>query len=171
MGQLLLHFFPQAIEKIFTHYHFRKIASLSLLILIWSACDSAFSTGVMAGLSRTDLAFTVLIAVALYLLWAVAAVCLGILYLPRGDVIAVVFCVATKTPALGLPLIAILFAGIDGVSAAKLAVPLVLFQCVQTAFSSLATIPLKKWHDGNYVSGVLEKTVADGTTPEMERST
>lgn len=145
VGQIVLYVLPKATETIFTRYQARRLASLSLLALIWSACDSAFETGAMAALGRTNIVFAVFLAVALFLLWAAAAMLASLAYLPREDVISAMFCVSTKTPALGLPLISTVFAGLGDMDAAKLTVPMVLFQCVQTCLSSLATIPLRRW--------------------------
>ncbi|KAJ4413448.1 hypothetical protein N0V82_008522 [Gnomoniopsis sp. IMI 355080] len=146
VGQITLNILPKATETVFTQYKGRKLASIALLILIWSACDSAFETGAIAALGQNNMIFAVFLAVALFIFWLGAAMLASILlHLPRGDVIAAMFCVSTKTPALGLPLITALYAGLDASNSAKLTVPMVLYQCVQTCLSSLATIPLRRW--------------------------
>lgn len=145
MGQITLNILPKATETVFTQYKGRKLASIALLTLIWSACDSAFETGAMVALGRNNIIFAVFLAIALFIFWMGTALLVSLLYLPRGDVIAAMFCVSTKTPALGLPLITALYAGLDASSSAKLTVPMVLYQCVQTCLSSLATIPLRRW--------------------------
>lgn len=100
----------------------------------------------MVALGRNNIIFAVFIAVALFTFWMGAALLASlILNLPRWEVIAAMFCVSTKTPALGIPLITALYAGLDASNSAKLTIPMVLYQCVQTCLSSLATIPLRRW--------------------------
>lgn len=117
----------------------------------------------MTMLGRTNLVFAVFLAIALFFLWMTAALLASLACgLPREDVIAAMFCVATKTPALGLPLLSTVFAGLDDMSAAEMTVPMVLFQCVQTCLCSLATIPLRRWRVPR-----ASKEDLDLGTPEM----
>ena len=66
-------------------------------------------------------------------------------WLPREDVIAAAFSIPAKSPALGITLAAVAFAGISDQQSAKICIPLVFYQCIQTCLSSLATVPLRRW--------------------------
>ncbi|KAK8043431.1 hypothetical protein PG993_005861 [Apiospora rasikravindrae] len=145
VGQLFQYFFPKANEKIMTSWKGKKLASFALLVLIWSAFDGAFASNSFSTLHDTDIEFLVLVDVGLLIFWMVASLFLAALILSREDAIAVAFCVPTKTPALGVPLVTLIFAGVSDVVAAKLYLPMIVLQCVQTCIGSLATIPLKKW--------------------------
>ncbi|KAI0098602.1 sodium bile acid symporter family protein [Hypoxylon sp. NC0597] len=145
VGQLLRGFFPKQVIKIMTTYKGSKLASFALLILIWSAYDGAFETGALSHMRPTNVVFVVLISVALYLLWASLALFASVFWLSKEDSIAAVFCVATKTPALGVPLITLIFVGISPAMKAEMAIPMVVFQCIQTCLSSLATIVFRRW--------------------------
>ena len=123
----------------------RKLASFALLVLIWSAFDGAFASNSFSTLRDTDVAFLVLVDVGLLVFWMAASLLLAACFLSREDAIAVAFCVPTKTPALGVPLVTLIFAGVSDVVAAKLYLPMIVLQCVQTCIGSLATIPLRKW--------------------------
>ncbi|KAK8852189.1 sodium bile acid symporter family protein, partial [Apiospora arundinis] len=145
IGQLLQYFFPKSNDKVMNKWKGRKLASFSLLVLIWSAFDGAFASHSFATLRDTDVVFLVLVDVGLLVFWMAASLLLAALFLSREDAIAVAFCVPTKTPALGVPLVTLIFAGVSDVVAAKLYLPMIILQCVQTCIGSLATIPLKKW--------------------------
>ncbi|KAI0485357.1 putative sodium bile acid cotransporter [Xylariaceae sp. FL0804] len=145
VGQLTLNIFPKPAKKVMQDWHGSKLASFSLLTLIWSQFDGAFETGSYTSVQPDNIVFVVFILFALYFLWLAVAMGLSLLWLPRGDTVAVGFCVSTKTPALGVPLINIIFAGISPINKAKLTIPMILFQCIQSCLSSLATIPFRKW--------------------------
>ncbi|KAI1370848.1 sodium bile acid symporter family protein [Hypoxylon crocopeplum] len=145
VGQVVLWLFPNSTKRVMTTYKASKLASLSLLTLIWSAYDGAFETGSFSSLKPSNIVFFVFISVALCLFWAIAAMLASILWLPKEDCIAIVFCVSTKTPALGVPLINLVFAEITQVDSAKMCIPMVVFQCVQTCLGSIATIMFRKW--------------------------
>ncbi|KAK8104401.1 uncharacterized protein PG998_011434, partial [Apiospora kogelbergensis] len=145
VGQLLQFFFPKTNEKVMNTWKARKLASFALLVLIWSAFDGAFASHSFSTLRGTDVAFLVLVDVGLLVFWMTASLFLAALFLSREDAIAVAFCISTKTPALGVPLVTLIFAGVSDVVAAKLYLPMIVLQCVQTCIVSVATIPLKKW--------------------------
>lgn len=125
-------------------WNLKKLSSVALLMLIWSAYDSAFATGSFASISDSNILFLVLVSIGLFIVWMLMAL-LSMLWLSREDVIAAAFCIPTKSPALGMPLAAVIFAGISEEQAAKVCIPLVFYQCIQTCLSSLATIPLQRW--------------------------
>ena len=136
---------PKANDKVMNTWNGRKLASFALLVLIWSAFDGAFASDSFSTLRDTDVVFLVLVDVGLLVFWMAASLFLTAPFLSSEDAIAVSFCVPTKTPALGVPLVTIIFAGVSDVIAAKLYLPMIILQCVQTCIGSLATIPLKKW--------------------------
>ncbi|KAI1411242.1 sodium bile acid symporter family protein [Hypoxylon sp. FL1857] len=145
VGQLVLNLFPNPTRTVMTTYKGCRFASFALLVLIWSAYDGAFETGTLSNMKSTNIVFIVFISIALYLLWAAIALLASMFWLSKEDTIAVVFCVATKSPALGVPLITLIFAGISQATEAKMAIPMVVFQCIQTCLSGLATIMFRRW--------------------------
>lgn len=125
-------------------WNLKKLASVALLVLIWSTYDSAFATGSFASISGANIVCLVSILIGLFIVWMLAAL-LSMLWLSCEDTIAAAFCIPAKSPALGMPLVAVVFAGIPDAEAAKICIPLVFYQCIQTCLSSLATIPLRRW--------------------------
>lgn len=123
----------------------RKLASFALLVLIWSAYDSAFANGSFSTLSAGSVVFVTFLSASLFVAWMAAAMAGSIAWLDREDVIAAAFCVPAKSPALGMPLISIMFAGVHKADMAKMYLPMVFYQCIQVGMSSLATNPLRKW--------------------------
>lgn len=131
--------------KLINDWGLKKLASFALLVLIWSAYDSAFANGSFSTLSAGSLAFVAFLSASLFVTWMVAAIAGSIAWLGREDAIAAAFCVPAKSPALGVPLITIMFAGVSKADMASMCLPMVFFQCMQLGLSSLATIPLRRW--------------------------
>lgn len=140
-------FFPTQTDKVFKDWNLMKIASLALLIIIWSTFDQAFSAGAFTSVEPSNNAFVVCISFALFLLWFGISFVLSLPWLSRRDTISVVFCVPSKTPAMGIPIISVIFLGLSQSAQAKTRIPMVVFQGIQSLLSSLLTIPLRKWVD------------------------
>ncbi|KAK8064676.1 sodium bile acid symporter family protein [Apiospora phragmitis] len=145
IGQLVQHFFSETVKKLLHDYHFIKFGPLSLLVLIWSGYDSAFASHAFADVEKTQIIGVIVICVSLFLLWMLVTIATSVAFLGREDAVAAAFCIPTKSPALGIPLATILFAGMSAEDTAKVYIPLVIFQFVQTCLSNLATIPLRRW--------------------------
>jgi len=66
--------------------------------------------------------------------------------LKRADAVAVVICGATKTLALGAPLISVIYARSDDVG--LVALPLVMYHALQCVVGAPLLPPLRRWRDG-----------------------
>lgn len=66
--------------------------------------------------------------------------------LPRADAVAVVICGATKTLALGAPLISVMYGKSDDVG--LVALPLVVYHALQCVFGAPLLGPLRRWRHG-----------------------
>ena len=102
----------------------------------------------------SNILFVVFISAALFAVWLAVCFVASIFWLPKADTVAVVFCVPSKTPAMGVPLASVMFVGLSTVDAAKLRIPMVVFQGVQVLLSSLLTVPLRGWVDRRKVASV-----------------
>ena len=71
--------------------------------------------------------------------------------LPREDSVAVIICGATKTLALGAPLISVMYGRSPDVG--LVALPLVMYHAQQCVFGAPALEPLKRWRQGERVFG------------------
>ena len=80
-----------------------------------------------------------------YTLWTITCFSLSRLWLDKADTIAVAYIVPAKTPAMGVPLSNVMFAGLSPIVESKLQIPLVIFQGLQIAAGSLLTIGFRHW--------------------------
>ena len=145
VGQGLQGLFPKAIKKVMTQWKLSKLGSVSLLIIIWQSYDSAFKSGAFSSVKADNMIFVIFISIAFYVLWMTICFSLCRLWLDRRDTIAVAYCVPAKTPAMGVPLATVMFAGISSTPSSKIQIPIVIYQGFQIAAGSLMTILFRKW--------------------------
>jgi len=122
-----------------------KLGSLSLLTIIWSTYDQAFRSGAFSSVKPDNLIFIVFISVALFFLWLAVAILSSIIWLDKKTVISMAFVIPAKTPAIGVPISQVLFQGLSMLEQSKIQIPIVIFQGLQVGFSSLLTVPFRKW--------------------------
>ncbi|KAF2756001.1 sodium bile acid symporter family protein [Pseudovirgaria hyperparasitica] len=144
-GQITLALCPNITRTALYKYKLIKLPSLALLTLIWSTYDSAFASHAFAPLPASNIVFTISILAALYLVWAGLAFVLSLTWLAPENVVAVVFVVATKTPAIGVPLTGVLFAGLEEERLDRMRVATVVFQALQALLSGVLCVPLRRW--------------------------
>lgn len=89
--------------------------------------------------------FIVFISIAFYLIWSAICISISSLWLSKEDTIAVAYCVPAKTPAMGVPLATVMFAGLSPIVLSKIQVPMVIYQGLQIVAGSLLTIVFRKW--------------------------
>lgn len=145
VGQVCISLFPNACHTIFVKYKMSKVSTLALLVLIWEALDNAFGSGAFADVKADNLIFVVFISFTLWLLWLTYSFVASFWWMSRPDVVSTLYCVPAKTAALGVPLTATFFMGLNDIDQAKIQIPVVLFQLIQIAFGSLLTIPVRRW--------------------------
>jgi sodium/bile acid cotransporter 7 len=147
VGQVIRHFFPKQVNKLFVDWKLNKVGSLCLLTLVWQTFDRAFETRAFESVPGSNMIFICFMSVANWSLWLAVSFTTSIMWLARKDTIAVCYCVPAKTLAMGVPLATLLYKNLPLVDEAKLEIPMVIFQAFQVLFSSLLTIPLRKWAD------------------------
>ncbi|KAB8349453.1 hypothetical protein FH972_023480 [Carpinus fangiana] len=147
VGQAVQNLFPKPTATIFTKWNFNKLGSLALLALLWQTFDHEFATGAFHSVPTNNLIFVAFISVTNWTVWLVVSLATSLPWLARPDVVSVAYCVPAKTLSLGVPISTLFFASIQSLDEAKLQIPMTIFQCVQVALGSIATIPLRKWVD------------------------
>ena len=145
VGQIIQNAFPRPTKKIFIDWKLNKISSVCLLIIIWQTYDQAFESGAFRSLKDTNVIFIVLISVVYYVIWTAICISLSMLWLDKKDTIAVAYCVPAKTPAMGIPLSAVMFSGLPAILKSKIQIPMVIYQGFQIAAGSLMTIAFRRW--------------------------
>ena len=89
--------------------------------------------------------FIVFISIVFYSIWSAICILISSLWLSKEDTIAVAYCVPAKTPAMGVPIAIVMFAGLSPIVSSKIQIPMVIYQGLQTAAGSLMTIVFRKW--------------------------
>ena len=144
-GQIIQNLFPKATHRVFNDWKLSKLGSWSLLIIIWQTFDQAFETHAFESVKANNITFIVFMSLVFYTLWTITCFSLSRLWLDKADTIAVAYIVPAKTPAMGVPLSNVMFAGLSPIVESKLQIPLVIFQGLQIATGSLLTIGFRKW--------------------------
>jgi solute carrier family 10 (sodium/bile acid cotransporter), member 7 len=146
VGQVVQNLFPTFVKRVMTTYKLSKLSSFSLLVIIWSIYDRGFSARVFTSVPGSNMALVVSLSVGFYALWlALSLAASRACGLDKRDTIAVAYCAPAKSPAIGVPLASAMFVGLDAATASKLQIPLVIFQGLQIAAGSVATIPFRRW--------------------------
>jgi solute carrier family 10 (sodium/bile acid cotransporter), member 7 len=111
-GQLFRYFLPDVVQKLQTALNFSYINSALLLVLIWSVFCDTFLSGVFSTVPPGQTALVSLICLLLFMFFSGLSFMFARgLKFGKEDTIATVMCGATKTVALGIPLIRVIFVG------------------------------------------------------------
>ncbi|OAL22048.1 hypothetical protein AYO20_11284 [Fonsecaea nubica] len=145
VGQVVRHFFPRAVQKVFLDWNFSKIGSFCMLAILWQTFDRVFAENVLTHVKPSNLVFIIYICIANWGIWLAQCFLLSMLWLGRKDTIAACMCASAKTLALGVRLSFLLFEGITENEEAKLQVPMLLFQVFMLALGSLSTLVFRRW--------------------------
>lgn len=139
VGQLIRFAFPNTVKKIQEYVNFSYINSAMLLLLVWSVFCDSFLSGTFQTISPSDTAIVAFIDLILFLFFSGCAYtiarCLGF---RREDMIAIVMCGATKTVALGIPLISVIFNGDPNIGI--LSIPLLMYHALQLIIGSILVV-------------------------------
>lgn len=55
------------------------------------------------------------------------------------------YVVPAKTPAIGVPLSSVMFAGLQPITASKIQIPMAIFQGLQISIGGLLTLVFRRW--------------------------
>jgi sodium/bile acid cotransporter 7 len=140
VGQILRYAFTDLVKKTTQIVNFGYINSCLLLILVWSVFCDSFLEGVFTTVPPLQTGLTFLLCLGLFILFSILSFGLGLLIrLQLYDTIALVMCGSTKTVALGIPLIQVIFKENAGV----IAVPLLMYHSLQLVVGSILVIFFK----------------------------
>ncbi|KAF2396754.1 sodium bile acid symporter family protein [Trichodelitschia bisporula] len=145
VGQCVQNLFPKPTKTVFVKYRLAKLSSFCLLVIIWQTYDQAFSSGTFDSLRPSNVLFTVLGCVGIFV--AIFIICLlsAHLWLSKEDAIACCYCVPAKGPAMGIPLISVIFIGIKPQLQSQLQIPLVIYQGLQILAGTIMVPIFRKW--------------------------
>ncbi|GAA5893306.1 hypothetical protein JCM6882_008000 [Rhodosporidiobolus microsporus] len=166
VGEVIQFFFPKQTKWVRVTFRLGKVGTFCLLLVIWSTFSGAFYENAFEILSGEAVALIVGVNVFLYLIFSLFlfAVCrliptpkchienrklvkdgTGPMFTPELTISAM-FTGAAKGAALGAPIVAVLYSGLDGEAQGIVSLPLVLFQGSQVVMGQITVAVLKSWN-------------------------
>lgn len=148
VGQLIQFFLPKVVVWLKSKVNFNVISSIMVLLLVYGTFCTTFANP--PHVSAGSVVVIVFLVGCLYI--AFSLVCLVIATIPvikpilgldRSDAIAVAMVGATKTVAIGVPMINVIYG--DSPYIGLLTTPLLLYHAEQILIGSLSIKPLKRW--------------------------
>ncbi|KAI8078855.1 SBF-like CPA transporter family-domain-containing protein [Halteromyces radiatus] len=160
VGQVIRFLFPKQIKYLSAKLKFPIINSIALLIMVWSVFCDGVASDAFHQLSGVDIVAIIGVDIFLYLFGC--ALCLFVCRLPwpqrygeptwldryrlsRKDAAAVMYCGATKTVSMGIPLINVLYSGTSAGVVGVLSLPLLMYHICQLFIGNFQVSLLKKW--------------------------
>ncbi|KAI8391337.1 SBF-like CPA transporter family-domain-containing protein [Radiomyces spectabilis] len=158
VGQIVQWMFTEPVAKFKVKYRLSDVSSVALLLMVWSVFSDAIHAGSFSAVTVQDIVAVAIINAGLYILFSL--VCFVAAFLPwrstssswvqrwrysREDTVAVMFCGATKTVAMGVPLINVLYQNGDPGTIGVLSTPLLLYHVEQLILGNIEVEILKKW--------------------------
>ncbi|KAJ3037404.1 hypothetical protein HDV00_001711 [Rhizophlyctis rosea] len=146
VGQLLLTFFPTPVKKLQSTINLSNVNSSLLLLLVWSVFCDTFYNKLGSNTSASSLISTIFLDLFLFSLFTAIAFSfsrLPFLKFTRAETVAILFCAATKTVALGIPIINLIYGGSPVIG--LLSTPLLIYHAEQLVLGAVLTDILKKW--------------------------
>lgn len=136
------------------HINTGNVSSFCILLLVWITFCNTFGNKVIRTVPGGDVAGTVFLNVALFIMFVVVCFVVAwpppplhyarkLLQLTKPDVVAIVICGSTKTVAMGVPLISVMYKEVP--YAGLLALPLIVYHALQVLLGGLLLNPLRRW--------------------------
>ncbi|KAG0166043.1 hypothetical protein DFQ28_011619 [Apophysomyces sp. BC1034] len=158
VGQAIQWLFTDAVAKIKVKWRLSDVSSIALLLMVWSVFSDAVYAGSFAAVRVNDIFAIMILNAGFYITFSL--LCMALAYLPypgkpphwisrlrysREDTVAVMYCGATKTVAMGVPLINVLYQNGDSGTIGVLSTPLLLYHIEQLILGNIEVEFLKKW--------------------------
>ncbi|KAL0092412.1 SBF-like CPA transporter family-domain-containing protein [Phycomyces blakesleeanus] len=184
VGQIIRYIFPVQIKYLAVKLKFSIINSLALLCMVWSVFCDGVATHAFSKMSASDTVAMIGVDIFMYLFGCTACIVVGRLPWPhklmqepawldrwrfsRKDTVAIMYCGATKTVSMGIPLINVLYAdssvGVVGV----LSLPLLMYHICQLFIGNFQVPLLKRWvHKDKDEQDTSESIPLESTLPQF----
>jgi solute carrier family 10 (sodium/bile acid cotransporter), member 7 len=152
VGQIVHLTWTERVTRLKEKFYFAELNSLALLALVWSVFSTAFANKSFANISNTDLLVLLVINVFIYSSFSLFILAVARLPIPywqfaRTDAIAMTFCAATKTLAMGIPLINALYGTRNEQVVGILSLPLIVYHVQQLVLGAVQVILFKRWRE------------------------
>ncbi|KAL9557649.1 hypothetical protein MBANPS3_001263 [Mucor bainieri] len=161
IGQVIQILFTEPVAKFKVKCRLSDVSSFCLLLMVWSVFSDAVHAGSFSAVAGKDIAAVVILNFLFYILFSVVSFALARLpyskrifgplkwldrlRYSREDTVAVMYCGATKTVAMGVPLINVLYQKGDPGTIGVLSTPLLLYHVEQLILGNIEVEILKKW--------------------------
>ncbi|KAJ3187251.1 hypothetical protein HK101_009415 [Irineochytrium annulatum] len=145
-GQIVQYIFPKLVPTLSKYVSLPIVNSSLLLVLVWSVFCDTFSEHLGGDIDAGSLVGVLFLDLALFC--SFSALSFGISRIPvfgftREDTVAIVMCAATKTVALGIPMINIIYAGSPLIGI--ISTPLLVYHAEQLVVGSFMVTMMAKW--------------------------
>jgi sodium/bile acid cotransporter 7 len=146
VGQTLRNVFPSLVPWLQSKLNLSYFNQSMLLLLVWSVFCDTFSANAF---SRVNVGYLfAILFLCLFLFVAFSAISFFVSLIPwfqftKQDSVAIVMCAATKTVALGIPLVNVIYAGNPTVGI--LSIPLLVYHAEQLFVGSVFVTMFQKW--------------------------
>ncbi|KAJ5918586.1 hypothetical protein N7466_010578 [Penicillium verhagenii] len=181
VGQLVRWTWPDLVARVLQKTKLPKLASVCMLLLIWTTFSSCFATGALQEMDTQSIIFVVLFNIALYIF--LTGICFIVSRppqifasnrwykavfqpLPPKETIAACFCGPAKSTALGIPLLYAMWSPLDLYLKAQTSVPVLLYTTEQICVAHFFVQIFRKWH--SYIEKRDGEQIARGDSPETD---
>ncbi|ORX48580.1 hypothetical protein DM01DRAFT_1385505 [Hesseltinella vesiculosa] len=157
-GQIVQWLFTDTVAKIKVKCRLSEVSSIALLTMVWSVFSDAIAAGSFNAVTAVDIVAIAILNAGFYVIFSFLAFFLAYIPSPypgpswiqrlrysRQDTVAVMYCAATKTVAMGVPLINVLYQKGDPGMIGVLSTPLLLYHVEQLILGNLEVELLKRW--------------------------
>ncbi|ORZ16882.1 SBF-like CPA transporter family-domain-containing protein [Absidia repens] len=190
IGQAIQWMFTEKVAKIKEKCRLSDVSSVALLIMVWSVFSDAVYSGSFSAVTAKDIVIIAVINAVFYITFSLTCLLLARLPLPkfintpdwikrlrysREDTVAVMYCGATKTVAMGVPLINVLYQNGDPGTIGVLSTPLLLYHVEQLILGNIEVELLKKWvlagqksHKDVLPTSTLDQTYSEKVAEEYD---
>ncbi|KAI9199394.1 SBF-like CPA transporter family-domain-containing protein [Polychytrium aggregatum] len=146
VGQLFQYFTPGAVAWLGKRINFAYLNSSLLLLLVWNVFCDTFSENIGSGVNAGSIVAIGVLDISLFILFNLITFLISnikALGFTRQDGVAIMMCGATKTVALGIPMINIIYGNAPNVGI--LSTPLLLYHAEQLIGGAVLVTLLGKW--------------------------
>ncbi|KAI7894800.1 SBF-like CPA transporter family-domain-containing protein [Mucor mucedo] len=172
LGQLIRYLFPVRVKYLAAKFKFPIINSLALLCLVWSVFCDGVASDAFTKMTAVDIVAIIFVDIFMYLFGCAA--CLFVARLPwplkeepqwvtrwrfsKKDSVAIMYCGATKTVSMGIPLINVLYSSSSYGVVGVLSLPLLMYHICQLFIGNFQVPLLKRWIEADEEDSCSEAT-------------
>ncbi|KAI8906384.1 putative sodium bile acid cotransporter [Gorgonomyces haynaldii] len=148
VGQIIRLIWPDIVDKLQRYINFSYLNSSMLLVIVWGVFCDSFLENVFSTIPGWQTAVIFFLDIFLFCLFSFMCYTIGrLLGFSLEDSIAITMCGATKTVALGIPLINVIFVGNPYIGV--LSIPLLVYHGLQLIIGSFIVTMFLNMHAKN----------------------